>query len=298
MSVYLMGGIPGAGKSLLGIQEWIIPALKKGRKVYTNIDGLSHDRIAAIFDIPPMEVNLRLITWNPEDTAKIRAFYTEVDTGSLVVIDETQNYFGSRDWDTKEAKDLIPWLTRQRHLGVDVLFITQSIDSVDITIRRLVALTYLLKRMEHLGFDTKTMVYIFDRCNIERKHFATKIFSYNKSIFMCYSSYDSSTIVEERKKINPVLRSPAFWALMAISLFGIYHMLSGGGIASKIAGRAKPQSEVSKQTATGASESQIVAPDGLQREENCYTSFKFINGQSMYIKKDGYITYEKINKCK
>lgn len=297
MSVYLAAGIPGAGKSLYAIQEWIIPALKKGRKVYTNIDGLSHDRIAAIFDMSPMDVNLKLFTWEPTDIQKIRQFYTDVEIGALVVIDEAQNYFGSRDWDTKEAKDLIPWLTKQRHLGVDVLFITQSVDSVDITIRRLAALTYLLKRMEHLGFDLKTLVYIYDRCNLERKHFATKIFSFNKAIFMCYSSYDSSTIVEERKKVNPLLRSWGFWALMLISAFGIYSLFSGGGLAAKIAHK-KPKSE--KVNTESVPVSNGVHPDetgNALNNNDCYVSYKYINGQSMYIKKDGYITYEKINKC-
>ena len=158
--IYAICGTPGSFKSCYAVENFILPALRKNRKVYTNIEGLSPTHIATYYDLDPVSVdeNLKVLgrvydpdgTWH-EDRDKIRRFYEDLPINALVIIDEAQNYFSSRDFKEAFSSDLIPWLTKHRHLGNDVVWITQNIESVDITFRRNTHLTYALRRAENLG---------------------------------------------------------------------------------------------------------------------------------------------------
>ena len=58
--LWLVYGIPGTGKTLLGaLADGIIPAVQHGRTVFTNVSGLSIAGIASITGVPPAFVDLR-----------------------------------------------------------------------------------------------------------------------------------------------------------------------------------------------------------------------------------------------
>lgn len=296
MGLYAITGIPGTGKTLLGL-EWIVKALRDGRRVYTNIEGLDPNRLAGVFELDPIKVNLLLTVWDSSDASFIRQFQNHIENNSLVVLDEVQNYFGSRDWDTKEAKDLIPWITKHRHLGVDILFLTQTLDSVDITFRRLVALTYALKRLENLGLKSRTMIYIFDRANIDRAPLGRQLFKIDPKYFIVYKSYDADNVKETRKSANPILRSPMLWFLILLSCVGMYQMFSGGGIAKKIAGANHSQNAPETTPTPSPAGAGSGVASSASDSTKCWVGYKHINGVTQYMLKSGYFAYEKVPKC-
>lgn len=75
---------------------------------------------------------------------------------SLVVIDEAGIEYNSRKYKTMDQK-LIEWLKLHRHYGCDVVFISQSWEDVDVTIRRLTAELYHIKKV--LWFTMVRRVY-------------------------------------------------------------------------------------------------------------------------------------------
>ena len=85
------------------------------------------------------------------------------------------------------SADLIPWLTKHRHLGIDVVWVTQSLESVDITFRRNTGLCYALRRTENMGFKNMSFNYIYDRAdNITAvRHLASQDVSSLTSGFLC-----------------------------------------------------------------------------------------------------------------
>ena len=100
--IYAFAGSPGSFKSVHVLEKYIIPALKKGRAVYTNIEKISSIYIATYFDMNPIDVdNLLHILgreYNDDGTFQenpdlIRRFYDNVPNNALIVIDEAQNYF-------------------------------------------------------------------------------------------------------------------------------------------------------------------------------------------------------------
>lgn len=234
--IYAICGTPGSYKSAYAFEKFLLPALRKGRHVYTNIEGLSPTYIAVYYDLDPVETDSHLHILGRvydddgefhEEVDLIRYFYRDLPENALVIIDEAQNYYSSRDFKEGFSSDLIPWLTKHRHLGNDVVWITQSLESVDITFRRNTALTYSLRRMEHLGLKNRSVMYIFDRANLETRYLARKTYSPDPTIFQCYSSYQNKDVKENRTSYNVFLRSPMFVIFVLIIAYFLYTLISG-----------------------------------------------------------------------
>lgn len=234
--IYAICGTPGSYKSAYANEKFLLPALRQGRHVYTNMEGLEPTYIAVFFDLDPVDVSQHLHYLGRvydddgnfvEDPERVRRFYEDLPENALVIIDETQNYYNSRDFKEGYSNDLIPWLTKHRHLGNDVVWITQSLESVDITFRRNTALTYSLRRMEHLGMKNRSIIYIFDRANLDVRYLARKTYSPNPDIFKIYSSYQSKDVKETRTSYNVFLRSPMFVILVLIIVYFLYTLISG-----------------------------------------------------------------------
>ena len=253
--IYAICGTPGSFKSCYAVENFVLPALKKGRKVFTNIEGLSPAYIATYYNLDPISVEENLNVLGRvydddgsfhEDRDKIRRFYEDLPLNALVIIDEAQNYFSARDFKEGFSADLIPWLTKHRHLGNDVVWITQNVESVDITFRRNTHLTYALRRAENLGMKNASFNYIFDRADLERRYLARKIYRPDPTIFKLYSSYQSDEVVETRKSYNVFLRSPFFWLAILTFSYAGYVIFSGSFSRKMFHSQIEPKKKVEK----------------------------------------------------
>lgn len=253
--IYAICGTPGSFKSCYAVENFVLPALKKGRKVFTNIEGLSPTYIATYYDLDPISVEENLNVLGRvydddgsfhEDRDKIRKFYEGLPINALVIIDEAQNYFSSRDFKEGFSADLIPWLTKHRHLGNDVVWITQNIESVDITFRRNTHLTYALRRAENLGMKNAAFNYIFDRADLDRRHLARKMYRPDPTIFKLYSSYQEKDVKENRKSYNVFLRSPFVWLAILVFSYAGYVIFSGSFSRKMFHSQIEPKNKVEK----------------------------------------------------
>ena len=300
--IYAICGTPGSYKSCYAVEKFLLPALKSHRKVYTNIEGLNPAYIATYYDLDPVDVDSCLNILGRvydddgsyhEDRDRIRKFYDDLPQNALVIIDEAQNYFSSRDFKEGFSADLIPWLTKHRHLGNDVVWITQVMDSVDITFRRNTHLTYALKRAENIGFKNAAFVYIFDRADTERRHLARKSYRPDPTIFKLYSSYQNDQVVEKRKSYNVFLRSPFFWLMILCAIVVAWTFLSGNfqrNILHKDPGQGKPKK---KTEVVAPPPSQEVKQDEVKDEEKgifdtrCIARTSKVRGIYTYYLDDG-----------
>lgn len=236
--IFAVAGSPGSFKSVHVLEKYIIPALRKGRAVYTNIEDISPVYIALYFGLDPIECGALLHILGreyDEETGKplaenpdlVRHFYKDVPNNALIVIDEAQNYYSSRDFKEAYSKDVISYLTRHRHYGHDIIYITQNIDSVDITFRRNTQFTYVFKRGDNIGMSGTAFIFVYDRTDLERKYLARMRYSPDPAVFKCYSSYEGQDVQENRQHYNVILRSKGFWAFMLGMLMLAYMYFSG-----------------------------------------------------------------------
>ena len=177
-------GIPGSGKSYEAVAFHVLPALKSGRKVITNLP-LQIDQIRAInpdwaalievrkFPQPIRgtwdadaasrgEMAFRLFedghTENPPDVpvfGHVWDFYDEWrgegGIGPLYVVDECHNAWPKGLMPSKELKEVIQWAKLSRHFGADVTGITQSWRDVHGSLSILLASLIKLRKADILG---------------------------------------------------------------------------------------------------------------------------------------------------
>ena len=196
--------------------------------------------------------------------------------------------FSSRDFKEQYSKDAIAYLTRHRHYGHDVIYITQNIDSVDITFRRNTQMTYVLKRAEHIGAKNLCFVYVYDRTDLDRKWLARLTYTPDKACFRCYASYEGSDVEEHRKTYNVILRNKGFWAFLIGMGVLLFMFLSG-----KFDKLLHPSSSVAKPRAVSSSSvvpmSSVVSDRYELKNDDgiCVKEWIYVHGTPKFVLSDG-----------
>jgi len=216
--IYLIEGVPGSGKTTYVMQKYFLPAFRKGKRIYTNISGLNLVNMCALYEID--NDNIDNVTF--VDPAKQyecqRILSGNSEHNSLLILDETQNYFNSRDFKERANRDVIPFLTEHRHYGYTVVAVTQSIDSVDITFRRLASQVIRITNMGFVGAKRTAKLHIYESSDTDRAPLVTSMFAYDLKIFKCFKSVEENIKIEHTKFVFPKKLILIFLAL----LFFIY----------------------------------------------------------------------------
>lgn len=167
-------GYPGAGKTYYALWR-AKKEMKKGRPVYSNfgIDGALHITPETLFNIEP---------------------------GAFVILDEAQNWFGSRNW-KRFGDEFMEFFSQTRKKSFTLLWVSQDVSTVDKIIRDR---THLIMQTESfwaglfgrpLYFRVKTY---YGAKNLGKKdHWAgTQWIFFNKELA---DSYDTKEIIKVRK---------------------------------------------------------------------------------------------------
>ena len=151
MAIKLYSGTPGSGKSLHSAKD-IIDWVKAGKPVITNFevdlsrypkaihtyvedDELTPDFLA---DFSRAYFGGRKLTKKDEDTI-------------LLVIDECQLIFNSREYQKKDRKIWIKFFSTHRHLGYHVILIAQMDKMLDKQIRGVIEYEYIHRKLSNYG---------------------------------------------------------------------------------------------------------------------------------------------------
>jgi zona occludens toxin len=195
----LITGTPGAGKSLYSVWEIArkVPGstIENGqqpvaRTLYSNIKNLlvEHKHITA------------------DD---LNAWHTWAQPGDVILFDEVQEVWRPRGISNK-VPDSIAKLETHRHMGVDIVLVTQHPMLLDQNIRRLVNQHLHLRRITR----TVAMVYEWDHCSNP----GTTKTCVNSRIWMhpkgAYSLYKSAQVHTKPKAKIPGI---AFVGLLALA---------------------------------------------------------------------------------
>jgi hypothetical protein len=211
-------GTPGSGKSYEAALR-IIENLKKGRKVYAYLEGLELTECREIIRVyTGLYGNLddKLIYVAPDD---LTSFYNNADAGSFIIIDECHKYFSNREWATPKNKNFSEWCSTHRHVGCDVLLITQHLDKLDSHIRTMIEWTYKFRKVNFFGglVQKKYMEYVYSQDDVVGECLSRKTKTYDRKIFPVYKSYANQAIKEVSvMKGTNIFKHPIFYALGVI----------------------------------------------------------------------------------
>lgn len=309
-------GTPGSGKSYEAVKK-ILDNLKLGRRIYTNIDGLQNPKcremIKAYTGMDDFQLQTQLIHYTD---AEMQIFWTTVEDGSMIVMDECHKLFSNRDWNSDSNRKFTDWASTHRHYGFDVVLITQSMEKLDKHARSLLEWTYFFRKKNQFGGLVKKQYTVFAYQNDETKGKPMTVNHrvYNSAVFACYQSYGNEIVKEVgiMKHAN-ILMQPVFFAipiaLAFVVYFGFQTYEQGGGLGKAIAAdaqAAKDKSEgktpVKKVQEVKPSLSNVVqadktpsSPDAVKKEtvdqRTVIKAYKMPDGKTLYTN-NGYIPPE------
>lgn len=158
--IQLYTGTPGSGKSADTTKMLFKYGAHAGGVVITNFDINKnylplYARRAKFYAIDNDKFDPDLIT------ELVKSAKNHKESTSLVVIDEAQLLFNSRDWNHPDRKKWVSFFTQHRKLGCDVLLVCQNAQMLDKQIRPLVEYECIHRKISSFGIVAKTLSLIF-----------------------------------------------------------------------------------------------------------------------------------------
>lgn len=189
MTITVITGTPGAGKTLHAIEKLLIPIV--GSSIPQEVDGVMtfHPRVIYT-NIKGLLIDHVLIDGG--DNQGLRDWHLWAQPGAVICFDEVQKIWPPRPAGSKVPDD-IQALETHRHMGVDFILITQNVMLVDRNMQALTNRHLHVRRMANLGL---AIVYEWDHCSkglLYTKAITKSPWKYNKKVFKLYHSSDLHT---------------------------------------------------------------------------------------------------------
>lgn len=239
--IYLRTGVPGAGKTLSGVQELNKMVARWG----AHPDEARPIFVLGVPDLllPHSPLPLKSVQIDKNGSPSLVPDWSVIPDGSLIFIDEAQGCFPPRSTASKPPEH-VAFLNTHRHHGFDIYLTTQHPKLIDGSVRALVGKHQHYRR---LFGGMRAMVYEWDSCSDSLSGMNTAIKSYwpyPKNAFKFYKSAEIHT--KQRFKLPMWLLIPVVGVLMAAffvprAFSVLAHGVSGKGIVSSAEASTMPQ---------------------------------------------------------
>lgn len=234
--ITLITGNPGAGKTLYCVSNLLrdlVGSVIKStdengniketpRKIFTNIPGLLLDH-----ELIGPDVGGGLADW-----------YIWAKPGNVIVYDEVQKSWPVRPNGSK-IPEYISALETHRHMGVDIILLTQNPMLLDRNVQALVGRHVHIRRFGAIG---AAIAYEWDHCSRQllfSKALKKSTFRYDKSVFKLYKSAELH--IKPKNSIPPLLYIVIVF--LCIAIFAIPQLLDR--ISGKSSEQVFPDSSLS-----------------------------------------------------
>lgn len=148
--ITLRTGLPGAGKTLFTIHDYIARPPLGSAESFRDVDGVKEPIQVFASGVPFSDLGLSSL---PVTILEDPTRWMDCPPGSVVIIDECQRIFRSRP-PGAPVPEYVAALETHRHLGIDLVFVTQDPMLIDKHVRRLVGSHYHSKRTFGLAATT------------------------------------------------------------------------------------------------------------------------------------------------
>lgn len=234
----LITGTPGAGKTLHAIEKLLLPLVgttikqrtddgevEIPRRIFTNIPGLLIDH--ELVEAGP--------AWTTERGAWVQGeghrkgwhnWHEWAPPGAVLVVDEFQKVWPPRPNGAAVPPD-VQAMDTHRHMGVDMVLISQSPNNFDRHIAGLVGRHLHVRRIANMPL---AIVYEWDHCSrtlMFSKSVAKAPWRYDRKVFKLYHSADLHT--KQPRKVPPLI------VVVLLALVGVAFMVPNA--ISRIAGK-------------------------------------------------------------
>lgn len=243
MAILAYVGIPGSGKSYEVVSSVILEHFKKGRRIVSNIEGVTHQKLVdycVANGTEPKDLG-EFVSVDDETCQRADFFpYKGADTticnaGDLICIDEVWRIFPS----DKIHENHRSFLAEHRHFtdpvtGVccDLVVINQSVAQLPRFIKDRIEMTYQMSKLTALGMRNRYRVDVFTGAKTTKTNRTLQLQrKYDKAIFNLYKSYDGvngkENVVDDRGNIFKSFQFKLMIVLvLLLAIFGYYGFTS------------------------------------------------------------------------
>lgn len=286
--IVLFEGFPGSGKTYDAVRK-ILSNLKMGRRVLTNIDGLDNEQqrqtIQHYTDLDDYQIKDLLVYLNDSD---IKRFWKFVNPGDIIVIDEAQDHFNSRDWQKDSNRQFAKWASSHRHNGNDLFLITPNQTRIEKSVRDMVEWFYRYKKMNMFGSLLQKGYIRFAFYGQDIEPIGKKICKYDTAVFLCYKSFFESDLKEHATmKHANILKHPIILSVPVVLCLMIYFLSQSSLFSGDIFG-AKAFQESHQASLTPAPDEPVQSspPANVTRPQKQVIGY--VNGKPIYRKGNGF----------
>lgn len=207
MAIIAYTGLMGSGKSYEVVENVILPAIRAGRRVVTNVANLQQDDIKAYL-VEKFEADLaklgQIVQVSNDDIERKDFFPVEVQPGEeapssivqpgdLVVVDECWRWWAAG---AKIPPHHMTFFRMHRHfvhpdtkVSCDLVLVVQDISDLDRKLKVVVENTYRMSKHKALGLTKRYRVDIYPSYKVRSSPIRSLQRQYNKEIFKLYQSY-------------------------------------------------------------------------------------------------------------
>lgn len=219
-------GLPGSGKSYQVVAHVILPAIKAGRAVRTNIP-LQLDAIRE--EYPEADVEILDIERFKADNPSREDLHDFCPPGALVALDELWRLWPAGMKTAAVPEEHKAFLAEHRHRvgpdgrASDVILVTQDLSQIAAFARALVDKTYIAQKLDGLGAKRRAKVNIYQGAvtghrGPKAQHLRTTSIRYQPELWRYYKSHTKSETGAAGDEVTTdgrsvIWRSPAWMAL-------------------------------------------------------------------------------------
>lgn len=204
MAINGISGRPGSGKSYEAVIRHILPALKDGRMVVTNIPlnvewfcqfiGEHCRDLIVQIDGGFHNYGGKRYFSDAEHFLRYQEWRNEKNQGVYFIVDECHlpmpRTAGAGDDRVTTQKELKEYLSMHRHYGHDILLLTQNFRKVDRDVVDMVQTCYFTTKLSFLGKDDEYVCKVAD--GVSRNIVTTHHREYEQKYFGAYKSHTKS----------------------------------------------------------------------------------------------------------
>ncbi len=249
--ITLILGKPGAGKSHEAVESYVLPNIKKGRKIITNLP-LNLEYIYSIFPEAKENdlIDIRMgANGTPYDAfSNANDFVDEwrdpkTGQGAFFIVDEAHFCLDS-SLGVKKLKPVEDWFSLHRQHGADVVLITQTAKKITKRVLDMVELYIKLRKAGLFGGITSIFTkggsenmylkHYFSSLEKSEKPTKSERKTYKKSVHNCYKSHLMTNVVVQESnefkvgKTALIKNTWYIWVILIMILYVVYKIFFSG----------------------------------------------------------------------
>jgi zona occludens toxin len=243
MPINVYTGLMRSGKSYEVVSEVIVPAVRSGRRVVTNVDGISEERILEYLaqscphDDPEMYGCIVHVDNSQVFDSEFFPYYddhkgshtdTLVRPGDLVCIDEAWRFWGATDCKLhKNHKSFFlehgHFTNEKTNVACDLVLMIQDMSNLHRFVKAVVAFNFRTHKKVALGLGNTYSLTMWEGYKQSRtSQVGSWVRKYRKEVFPLYSSFKGGAqgvMVNADKRMN-IFAGKKLWGMMALLIVG------------------------------------------------------------------------------